>query len=872
MAELPTGTVTFLFTDIEGSTKLLQQLGEDYREVEARHAAILRAAISTGRGTEVRTEGDSFFAVFPTPGGAVRAVVQAQRGLATAQWPSEVEVRVRMGLHTGEGVLGVDDYMGMDVHRAARISAAGHGGQVLLSEATQALVKSTLPSDVDLRDLGPHRLKDLEETERLFQLIMEGIDQDFPPLRTLDARPNNLPVQLSSFFGRSSEMARISEMVAGSRLVTLTGPGGIGKTRLALEVAGRLLADFRDGAFFVDLSAVRDGGLVPQVTADALEVRQQPGREPLSVLADHLAERELLLVLDNFEQVVDAGFMVGGILEKAQGVRILVTSRVPLHVYGEQEFAVSPLELPTESHLTGSDELSHYEAVALFVSRARSAKADFEITDENGAVIADIAIRLDGLPLAIELAASLVKLLSLEAIKARLERALPLLVSPLRDLPERQRTLRGAIEWSYRLLSADERALFARLGALVGGGNLDTIEVLSRGAGLGDSLELVGSLVDKSVVLPLDSPPPEPRYGMLETIREYAMERLDESGDGDAVRRNLTEHWVAVVESVTAQLAGPDQAIWIARLDRENPNFRASLTWALETGEADLALRLATGLRTYWRGKGHFREGVVWLKALLALPGAQERSVTRAGALTALTDLDGWLGGDQVDLARFTQEAVDIYREAGDQSGMADALGELGGALLHAGDLPAARSVLTEAREVNLELGNTHKAAENTVALGLVALIEGDLAEARRSIEYAHRTFAKTDPFWSGLSDRFLGQLDRLEGNLEAAQLRYRQSLESSRSLGNLWGISFAIYGFADLALAREDYERAVRLGEAVRAIRADVGEVSDTETLLLRDAVEDARAHMDVESYERARAEGRSMSVEEATAYALEG
>jgi len=471
MRDLLTGTVTFLFTDMEGSTRLLERLGKQYRDVQHRHNSIIREAIAEGDGREVSTEGDSFFAVFPAPSGAVRAAVRAQRELAAAPWPDGVVIRVRMGLHTGEGIVGGDNYLGLDVNRGARIAAAAHGGQVLLSDATRGLVERSLPAATRFRDLGQHRLKDLAQPERLYQVVIEGLEQEFPPLRTMDARPNNLPAQLTRFIGRNYEISRVRELLARNRLVTLTGPGGTGKTRVALPVAGEALTDFRDGAFFVDLSSVTDAELVAPETAAALGMPEQPGHPFLDTLRDHLRLRNLLLVLDNLEQVVNAasGF-VEPLLRAAPEVKVLVTSRVPLHLYGEQEFPVPPLALPDPQHLPDVDSLARFEAVALFADRAAAGKPDFRVTAENARTVAKITARLDGLPLAIELAASRVKLLSPKQLLPRLEQRLPLLTARDRNVPERQRTLRRTIEWSYELLDEAEQRMFSRLSVFAGGG------------------------------------------------------------------------------------------------------------------------------------------------------------------------------------------------------------------------------------------------------------------------------------------------------------------------------------------------------------------------------------------------------------------
>src|SRR6266511_3349864 len=440
MPELPTGTVTFLFTDIEGSTRLLQELGERYGAVLDEHAAIVRRAAAEGGGVHVSTEGDSFFLAFRSPVGAVRAAVAAQRGLATHDWSAGPPVRVRMGLHTGEAVPGGDNYVGIDVNRAARIADAAHGGQVILSEATRGLVERSLPDGASLRDLGEHRLKDIAHPEHLHDLVIESLPSEFPPPRTLDARPNNLPLQLTSFVGREEEIAEVERLLGQARLLTLTGPGGTGKTRLALQVAAELLTRFQDGACFVDRSPVTDTALVPAAVANALGVPETAGRPILDGVKEHLRHRELLQVVDNFEQVAEAGPLIEELLTAAPRLRTLVTSRVVLSLRGEQEYAVPPLHVPDPGRLPpGLAVLGAVEAVRLFNERARAANPRFGLTEQNASVVAEITARLDGLPLAIELAATRTKVLTPEQILSRLERRLSILTSGARSLPERQR-------------------------------------------------------------------------------------------------------------------------------------------------------------------------------------------------------------------------------------------------------------------------------------------------------------------------------------------------------------------------------------------------------------------------------------------------
>src|SRR3989440_6154928 len=484
---LPTGTVTLLFTDIEGSTHLLQQLGDRYAGVLAECRRLLRASFQEWNGHEVVTQGDAFFAAFARATDAVTASVEVQRALASHPWPEGVAVRVRMGLHTGEPTLTPEGYVGLDVHRAARIMSAGHGGQVLLSQTTCNLVEQDLTDDVTLRDLGEYRLKDLGRPRRLFQLAISGLPDDFLPLKTLDVYPNNLPVQLTPFIGREQEVAVVCELLRRDdvRLLTLTGPGGTGKTRLGLQVAAELSDLFVDGVFFVNLAPISDSTLVVPAIAQALEMREGTGQPLLERLREELRQKQMLLLLDNFEQVVTASVQIVDVLVACPRLKMLLTSREVLHVQAEHEFPVPPLALPDPKRLPDLVMLSHNAAVALFLQRAQAVKPDFQLTNANARAIVEICVRLDGLPLAIELAAARMKLLPPQALLARLEQRLQVLTGMSRDVPARQQTLRNTIEWSYNLLDEQEQRLFRQLSVFVGGCTLEAVEAVHSAPGGG---------------------------------------------------------------------------------------------------------------------------------------------------------------------------------------------------------------------------------------------------------------------------------------------------------------------------------------------------------------------------------------------------
>ncbi len=608
MATLPTGTVTFLFTDIEGSTRLLELLGTGYQPILERHHVLLREAIASGQGTEISTEGDAFFAVFASAPGAVGAVTAAQRSLAAEPWPENAMVRVRMGLHSGEGVLGGDSYVGLDVHRAARVASAGHGGQVLISGSTQGLAIGSLPPGVTLVDLGQHRLKDLSRPEHLWQLAIDGLPSVFPAPKTLEATPNNLPLQLTSFLGRQREVDEVTALVNANRLVTLTGPGGTGKTRLALQVAAEASDRFPDGVYFVALEPITRSDLLLPTIAQAVGL-VDAGAATVERLADHFGDRAFLLVLDNFEQVDEAAPLVGELLTRSAHLAILATSRSPLRVYGEREFPVPPLGLPDPRHLPDLEQFSQFESVALFVERAVAVRPDFAVDNQNAPAVAEICVKLDGLPLAIELAAARVRVLSPQAILDRLSDQLSLLSGGARDLPARQQTLRGAIAWSHDLLDEADRAAFACLSVFAGGSSLEAIELVCfDDAARTSALDVVSSLVDKSLLREEQAPSGEPRFRMLETIRQFAGEQLEARGERSEYRTRHAAEVLSLVEAWAPHVLKADSRAYLDRYEMERDNIRAAVAWAIEIPATETALRLLAACWRYWQIRGYLTE------------------------------------------------------------------------------------------------------------------------------------------------------------------------------------------------------------------------------------------------------------------------
>ena len=661
MPELPTGTITFLFSDIEGSTRLLEGLGDGYVALLREHHRVLREVISEHEGAEVNTEGDSFFVVFPSPLKAIGAAAQIQRRLT--DWPFPAPVRVRIGLHTGLGQLAGGDYVGIDVHRAARIAAAGHGGQILVSEATRALVEYQLPASLSLLDLGPHRLKDLTHPVRLYQLAVDGLPSTFPPPRSEEARPNNLPAQLTPFIGRQGQIAEIKRrLLNGARLLTLTGPGGTGKTRLAIEVAGETLPAFEDGAWFVDLASVMNPALVVSAIAEILGVSPDAGQSLQEALGSSLREKSMLVVLDNFEQVVDAAANLEQLLRDAPRLKVLVTSRTVLHRYGEQEFPVPPFALPDSGSLSDLASLARYEAIGLFVERAVAVKPDFVLTPLNAPSVAAITIRLDGLPLAIELAASRIKIMSPQAIVERLERDSAVLVSRVSDAPARQRTLRGTIEWSYRLLTQHERLLFAQLSVFQGGATVVAIESICAPVIGGETLEDLASLMDNSLLRQAETAAGQDRLVMLETIKAYAAERLLDLPELHAATlRAHATYFADFAQQQWEELTGPRREPALNAMAADIANLRASWRYWIAAKDLVQLNKLVDSLWLFYDAQGWYHATVQVATDLLTVLSSTPSSPGRA---TQEVMLRTSLARALMTIHGYTQEVEDAYGRA----------------------------------------------------------------------------------------------------------------------------------------------------------------------------------------------------------------
>ncbi len=802
---LPAGTVTMLFSDIEGSTRLLEQLGERYADVLGEHHRIVRSALAAHGGAEIRTEGDAFFAVFTRARDAALATAEIQRGLAAHAWPESRLVRVRIGVHTGEPNVIDDDYQGLDVHRAARICSAAHGGQVLISDATAQLVMGGTPIGLVFDDLGEHRLKDLSRPERLFQLTPEGLDGDLPPLRTLGAARTNLPALPTSLIGRRRELDELTSLLREDavRLVTLTGPGGTGKTRLALSAAAEASGGFPGGAQVAFLAGVEDADHVLPAVAAALAIRDEPGVALIDSVASCLDSSPPLLVLDNLEHLLDAAPLVAELLARVPSLTVMATSRAPLHVNAEREVAVPPLP--------------DADAARLFVERARAVRSDFELADGADAAVTAICHRLDGLPLAIELAAARTRVLSPEALLARLDRQLDLLVGGPRDAPDRHRTLRATIAASHELLAPAEQALLRRLAVFAGGFPLDLVAPV---AAVDDAGALTGveALVEQSLLRPIAPAAGEPRYLMLETIRAFAREQLDERGETDALRERHAAAVVELLERAARQIKGAEQVDGLDRIDAELDNVRAAIAWMRDAERPDLELRVAAAIGLYGVIRGRWSEVRPWAEHAVAHgPGSTPESYARA--LASASWLVHWEQGAGHE-RRLSERLLEFADEHGDRLGRAHALMGLALAEVYGdGDPQSAMAFLEEAAALCRDLDDDH-------FLGIVLNNHGDAALNAGDLDTARERFAESLAVGErrGLPDRIVMARGNLAtallagGDAAAARPVLLRALRQARDMDFAESLLYIAATLVVLKLAEGKLESAARLTGTVEA------------------------------------------------------
>lgn len=840
MNQPPIGTVTFLFTDIEGSTKLWQKHPDTMDEALRLHHALLNESITAHSGYVFQIIGDAFCAAFHTALDGLQAALAAQYALKEGRWGETGLLKVRMALHTGAvevqpGEKTSGEYVsGITLSRSARLLSAGHGAQVLLSQATSDLLAYELPKNVRLIDLGEHRLKDLDRPEHIYQLAAENLEEQFPPLKTLDALPNNLPIQLTSFIGREEELKEISNTLSqpgsATRLITLLGPGGAGKTRLALQVAANLIDAFPDSAWFIELSALNDASLLPYELASPLGLREQPGQSILQILSDYLRLRTLLLVLDNCEHLVDSvARLADQFLRTSRGLKILATSREPLHLPGEWLFTVPALNIPTSTQLQSLDlELtSKFSAVELFSERARLVQPNFSLSPDNIQAVANICSQLDGLPLAIELFAVRIRLMSPQYLLASLNDNVTLYAGGLRTQTAHHRTLNNAIHWSYDLLLEEEKRLFARLSVFAGGFSFASAEEAFSPAFRDNSVsELIVSLADKSLLQLIADVQGAPRFNMLITIQQFAQQRLRESGEEAATRDQHLAYFLNLAEHADREMRGPDQVEWMDAVELEINNFRLALEWSVAKKDAGAALRLQAALGRSWRMRGHASEVQSWFDKICILPGIGDHPVEYARILNHI-GTQYWLLGDFRKARAALEESQAIGLKAGPDGelGVAETFSQQGLICWSEGNHSAADAFFEKSFELYKKLGVQWGIASVMFSFGAVASDRNDDIRALSMLEQSHTIFQQLGDVWGmGRSSQLLGELFLKQGNVEKAHLFFDQHLLNDEKLQFKQGIVVALIDLGVLSRYQGDYGKAEQYYEKSLAVSREFG------------------------------------------------
>ena len=839
MPDLPSGTVTFLFTDVEGSTRRWEADSTAMLTAVERHFTILDDAIASHRGARFKAIGDSSQAAFPTALDAAEAAIAAQRAIVAADWAALGPLQVRMALHTGAATPQDGDYLAPSLNRLARLLAATHGGQILVTEATRNLLRDALPPDIELRDLGEHRFRDLRETEHVFQLTAPGLGSDFPPIQSLSRPSHNLPAQVNTFVGRTREIAEITRRLADPavRLLTLTGPGGTGKTRLAMRVAENLVDDYADGVWFVALAAISHPELVASTIAETFGLREAPDQSLRESLRNYLRSKRLLLVLDNVEHLLAAAPLVADLLATCPSLQILATSRAPLRIAAEHEMRVDPLALPVPDRSGSLDDALASEAVRLFVDRATAARGDFALNERNAATIVAICRKLDGLPLAIELAAARMRLLPPESILARLDSRLSLLTSGDRDRPERQQTLRSAIAWSHEMLDAGEQVLFRRLAVFAGGWTLQAAETVGSAVAPDVSaIDCLASLVDNSLVQPCEpgQDPGEPRFTMLQTIQEYAREQLEGSGEAEPIKDSHADVFLRLAADAEPHLAGAEAAAWLDRLDADHDNLRTALAWLRGRGDTKRSIDLATALWRFWLLRGHVSEGRGLLEKTLAIAGPVEVTTRYAAALDGAGVL-AETQGDYDGAEALHRQALALSRNLDDRAGIARALDNLGVVAFERGEGDLADSLLTESLALARQAGEPHLIATALNDLGRIAFHRGDLSRAeslyQESLDLRRRNSSESDV---ARSLNNLGFVAYALGDSGRARRLFAESLQLNRAVRDKWGAAAPLNALALAVRQDGDLPRAMELLEESLTLYQEVGDTKNAAVVLL--------------------------------------
>lgn len=866
MRDAPIGTISFLFTDIVGSTRLWEKHPNHMGAALARHDAIMRTVVEQYSGYVFKTVGDAFCVAFQTPRDAVLAAIDAQTALEAEDWKEIAVLKVRMGIHTGSAEFRGGDYFGGTLNRASRIESAAHGGQILLSQITCELLQDEGLS-ITFKSLGEHRLRNLDRPEHLFQAIVEGLATDFPPPKSMEVLPNNLPVQTTSFIGREREMEEVHRLLEKSRLITLTGTGGTGKTRLSLEVGARLINEFHDGVWQIELAPLSDPSRVPELVCNVLGVREEPGKPLRGTLLNFLRSKSLLIILDNCEHMIAAlSSLITEWLRGCPHVKVLATSRHSLGVSGETTFSVPPLGILDTRlfELSGPDvaeRLSQFDAVKLFIARAVAVRADFVVTNSNAPALAEICSRLDGIPLAIELAAARVRVLTVEQIADRLGDRFHLLRNANRTALPHQQTLQTLIDWSHDLLSDQERIVFRRLGAFIGGRTLEALEAVCAGEGVEeyDILDLLQQLVDKSLVTVETDSSGDFRYTLIESVWQYAREKLDTSGEADVLHNRHLNYFMHWAEKAMPNLEGPDQKEWLDRCQREFFNFRSALQWAIQSKNTEAGMRLIYGLHRSIEVRGNLAASRELAAKILALPDENITPLLKAQFRTALGRF-AWAADQYEEATRVQTEAKEFYDQAGDEEG--SALSDVLIAFINRGngELEEAEKRFERGLAIGRKLNASYVTAASITGLGSIALDRGDVASARKLKEESLVIYERLGDQWIiGLILWGITQVAIAQEDHERAKSALAQWGKITRELGNRWILSYILDCHAHLALSTNKPELAARFFGASEVLCEQLGgQYSPSEQVQHDELIKKLKAALPAQELEEAWEGGR--------------
>ncbi len=873
----PSGTITFLFTDVEGSTRLWEQYPDAMPASLEAHDVLMRRAIEAHNGYVFKTVGDAFCAAFATPQDAINAAVSAQSALNSYVWGEMGALRARMAIHTGTAQERDNDYFGPTLNRTARLQALAYGGQILLSQAACDMARDNPPLDISLKFMGACRLKDLQRPEHAYQLLHPHLPFEFPPLRSLDALPNNLPQQLTSFVGREQQLREIQQLMGSTRLLTLTGSGGTGKTRITLQVGAEILEQYTDGVWLVELASLSDPTLTPQAVAVALKVQEQAGSPLLDTLTASLKNKNLLLILDNCEHLIQScARLADTLLKSCPGLRILASSREGLGIAGEATYPVPPLTRLNPRHLPLGQAriaaITQCESVQLFSERATALQPHFAITENNAPALAQICYRLDGIPLAIELAAVRVKVLSVEQIASKLDDCFRLLTGGSRTALPRQQTLRALIDWSYDLLNEHEQALLCRLSVFVGGWTLEACEQVAAedGAEAWDTLDLLSALADKSLVV-CEEVRGETRYHLLETIRQYAREKLAASGQQEAVCKRHRDYFLMLAEEARPKLRGASQAATLSLLETELDNLRAALNFCCEDADsAEYGLRMAAALWRVFLTRGYLAEERAYLSVLLNRPEARTPTRARADALNGAGNL-AQLQGEMEQARVFHEESLEIQRILGDRKGLAAALCNLGLLAQEQGDPERAMDLQQESLALYRDMDDRQGIARALGNLGLLAQEANDSARSRELHEESLLLRRElNDTHGTAIALCNLGLTALQQGDGEYAYTCLGECLTVCRSLEEKFVTTYALEGFAALARMQNQAERAAQLYGAASALRETIGApLPVREREEMAHTLEELQQVSGKEIFERSYARGLAMNLQQAHEYA---